>query len=307
MAKHIEDIGKDAKDLLTESYPIDGTLKITAQTKSGGFTPKMTLTRSTVKREKGPARESVTAGFEPKYEIKQHKLEFSGKLTSANDLSVGTSVRDVIGQGSKLEVNLTRTDKDGFNGVPSASYKSEAVALKGKLTYPLTPNKPIKLNSEMVLHHSASNSALGIGVDITLEEAAHIHPQVVLAHSTKDSQYHGLVRYDLYSSSLCWGFSFWQKLSDTCNWAIHIFSEENSAKTTFTTGSEYKLDDNTLVKGKSKVIKSDRLDYRASLSLKQKLSPAVLAIFSADLNPRSFLGSSEGDPHSFGLEIKFQD
>jgi len=308
MAKHIEDIGKDAKDLLTESYPIDGTLKITTQTKSGGFTPKITLNRYTVKREKGAAREIVTAGFEPKYEIKQHNLELTGKLTSTNDLSVGTSVRDIIGQGSKLEVNLTRTDRDGFNGLFSASYKTDSAALKGKFIYPLTPSKATKLNSEVVFHHSSSNFSVGVGVDLIVEEAAHFSGLALLAHSTKDTQYKGIVRYDLYSSSLNWGCSFWQKLSNTCSWAIEILSEDNSAKTSFTTGCECKVDDTTSVKGKCKVSKTkERMDYRVGVSLKQKLSPAVLAIFGMDLNPRSLLGSSEGEPHSFGLEIKFQD
>jgi hypothetical protein len=308
MAKHIEDIGKDAKDLLTESYPIDGTLKITTQTKSGGFTPKITLNRYTVKREKGAAREIVTAGFEPKYEIKQHNLELNGKLASTNDFSVGSSVRDVIGEGSKLEVNLTRTDRDGLNGSATASYQSEAVAVKTKLIYPLSPNKATKLNSEVVYHHRASNINIGVGVDLTVEEAAHIYPVAVMGLSINDTQYKGFVRYDLYSSYLNWGFSYWQKLSNTCRFAIDIFSEDNSAKTSFNTGYECKVDDNTTVKGKCKVSKTkDRLDYRVGASLKQKLSPSVIAIIGADLNPRSFLGSSDGEPHSFGLEIKFQD
>jgi hypothetical protein len=307
MAKHLEDIGKDAKDLLTESYPTDSTVKITAQTKAGGFTPKISLFRG-VKREKLGVKEIVSASFEPKYEIKQHNLELTGKLTSMNDLSVGTSVRDLIGDGSKLDVNLTRSDRDGMNGVAAASFKNEVVALKGKFTYPLTPQKPTKLNTELVLHHSASNVNLGLGVDLVIEEAAHFSTEAVLAHTAKDTQYKGLVRYDLYNGSLNCGFSLWQKLSDKCNWAIDILSEDNSNKNSFTTGSECKVDDKTSVKGKCKVIKTkDRLDYRVGVSIKQKLSPSVTAILGSDLNPRSFLGISEGEPHSFGLELKFQD
>jgi hypothetical protein len=307
MAKHIEDIGKEAKDLLTESYPIDGTVKITSQTKAGCFTPKISLNRQ-VKRDKGSVKEIVSAGIEPKYEIKQHKLELSGKLSSLNDLTASASVRDLVAKGSKVEVSYSRSDKDGINGIGGVSFKNEVVALKGKLTYPFTPNKPTKIASEVVLHHSASNVNVGCGVDVSLEESAHISFEGVLAHFSKDTHYKGLVRYGLYESSLNWGFSIWRKLTDNCFWGIDFITDNNSTKNTLTTGSECKIDDSTIIKGKCKVTKSkDKMDYRVGLSLKQKLSPTITAILGTDLNPRSFLGNSEGDPHSFGLEIKFQD
>jgi len=309
MAKHLEDIGKDAKDLLTESYPIDGTVKITSQIKvqSLGVTPKITFNRY-IKREKGAAKEIVTAILEPKLEIKEHKLEITGKFTPANDITVGSSVRDVVVQGSKLELSVNRSDKDGITGVAGASFKNESVAVKGKLSYPLSPKNPTKISTEAVFHHSSSNSDLGLGVEVSLEEAAHIFPELVLAHSTSDTQYKGLIRFDFYKSSLNWGFSVLTKWSDKCKTVIDVYSEDNSNKMTYTSGAEYRADEFTTVKGKTKVIKNkDRFDYRVGASLKQKVSPYVLATFGADLNPRSFLGSTEGDLHSFGLEIKFQE
>jgi len=116
------------------------------------------------------------------------------------------------------------------------------------------------------------------------------------------------LRYDVYDSSLLWSVSFWQRVSDRHHLAFDLTSEDNASKTTFTTGTEYKVDDSTAVKGKWKLIKhNDRVDYRLGLSLKQKLSTFVTATLGSDLNPRSFLGSGEGDPNSYGLEIKFQD
>jgi len=273
-----------------------------------GFNHKISLNRA-LKRDKTGVREVVTAAFEPKYELKEHKLEFTGKVSSTNDITVGTSVRDLLGSGSKVEINVTKTDRDGINGVATASYRSEILALKGKFTYPVTPKRPIKINTEAVWHHSPTNSNYGGGIDVNLEgDIARIFAEGVFAHTAKDSQYKGLVRYDVYDSSLLWSVSFWQRVSDRQHLGFDLTSEDNAAKTTFTTGTEYRVDEATAVKGKWKLIKqNDRVDYRLGLSVKQRLSTFVTATLGSDLNPRSFLGSGEGDPNSYGLEIKFQD
>jgi len=196
-----------------------------------------------------------------------------------------------------------------MSGVAVASFKNEGVALKGKVTYPFTPKKATKVAAELVLHHS-SNSNLGAGTEVCLEgDTAHIYGDAVVSHTVADSQYKGQLRYDVYDNSLNWGISFWQKLNDKTCWAFDILSEDWSAKTTFSTGSEYKCSDSCTLKGKWKVTKNnERVDYRFGASLRHKLSPCVTAIVGADLNPRSFLGNStDGDPHSFGLELKLQD
>jgi hypothetical protein len=310
MAKHLEDIGKDAKDLLGEGYPIDGTVKVTAQTSGFGFVQKATLNRS-LKKDKTGVKEIVSAAFEPKYEFKEHKVEVTGKYSSTNEVSVGASVRDLVGAGSKLEGTVVKSDRDGLNGVFTASYKINSFAGKAKLTYPFTPAKPIKINSEVVFHHSGTSSNFGVGVDANVEgDAIRIFSEAVVAHTAKDSQYKGQVRYDVFESALVWGVSFWQRVSEKNNWAFDLTSESYGGnKTTFTAGTDYKVDEWTLVKGKWRLIKSnDRVDYRLGASLKQKLSPHVIATLGSDLNFRSFLGASaEGEPHTFGLEIKYQD
>jgi hypothetical protein len=308
MAKHLEDIGKDAKDLLNEGYPIDGTVKVTSQTKAFGFVQKETLSK-TVKREKSSVKEVVSAAFEPKYELKEQKVEFTGKITTASEINVGTSVRDIVGSGSKVEVNVTRSDRDGINTVGSVSVKKDGFAFKGKVTYPLTPKKATKISGEAVVHHTASNSNVGVAADVSLEgDIARIYTEGVVSHNAVNAQYRGVVRYDVYESSLLWGLSFWQKVSDKNNLAFDITSEDNAVKTSFTAGTEYKVDDSTTVKGKWRLIKTnDRVDYRLGASLKQKLSNHVTIIFGSDLNPRSFLGSGEGEPSTYGVEIKLQD
>jgi len=149
-----------------------------------------------------------------------------------------------------------------------------------------------------------------VGVDANVEgDAIRIVGEAVVSHTVKDYQLKGQVRYDVFESGLIGGVSLWHRVSDKNNWAFDISSENYGGnKTTFTTGTEYKVDDSTNVKGKWRLIKNnDRVDYRLGASLKQKLSSHVTVIVGSDLNFRSFIGSSEGEPHSYGLEIKFQD
>lgn len=110
----------------------------------------------------------------------------------------------------------------------------------------------------------------------------------------------------MYESSVLWGLSYFQKISPKTNWALDI-TTEGPGKSTFSVGADHKVDDFTALKGKWILKQTDKTDYRFGVALRQKITPFVTATFGADLNPRNFLGSTEGDAHSFGLELKLQD
>jgi len=305
MAKPLDDIGKDAKDLLTEGYPVDGTVKVAVQTRALGFIPKVTLIRA-LKREKSATREVVSAVFEPKYEWKEHNLEFTSKFSTTSELSGGVSVRDIFTKGTKIDITANRNERDGLSGVFGGAYRNEHFSFKGKLSYPFAPKKPIKANVEGVFQVVA-NTNVGVGVDVTLEgEVARIKTDAVVAYTAKEGQFKGLFRYDVYDSTVLWGLSYFQRVSPRTNWALDI-TTEGPAKSTFAVGTDHKLDDFTAFKGKWILKQTDKTDYRFGVALRQRITPFVTAIFGADLNPRNFLGSTEGDAHTFGLELKLQD
>jgi hypothetical protein len=310
MAKPLDDIGKDAKDLLTEGYPIDGTVKVAVQTRALGFIPKVTLIRA-LKREKSATREVVSAVFEPKYEWKEQNLEFTSKFSTTSELSGGVSAKDIFTTGTKVDIIANRNERDGLSGVFGGAYRNDSVSFKGKLSYPFAPKKPIKANVEGVFQ-VVDNTNVGVGVDVTLEgETARIKTDAVVAYTTKENQFKGLLRYDVYESSILWGLSYFQRINPRTNWALDITSEsatDGPVKTAFSVGSDHKVDDFTSLKGKWVLKQNDKgTDYRFGVALRQKVTPFVTAIFGADLNPRNFLGSTEGEAHSFGFELKLQD
>jgi len=306
MARHLDDIGKDAKDLFCEGFPIDGTVKVAVQTRALGFIPKVTLIRA-LKREKSTTKEVVSAVFEPKYEWREHNLEFTSKFSTSSELSGGVSARDIFTKGTKIDITANRSERDGLSGVFGGAYRNDSFSFKGKLCYPFAPKKPIKANVEGVFH-VVENTNVGVGVDVTLEgEVARIKTDAVVAYTTKENQFKGLFRYDVYESTVLWGLSYFQKISPRTNWGLDITTDGNPAKSTFSVGADHKVDDFTSVKGKWILKQTDKTDYRFGVALRQKVTPFVTATFGADLNPRNFLGSTEGDAHSFGFELKLQD
>jgi hypothetical protein len=284
-------------------YPADGTVKVVTQTKTQGFTLKATLNRS-LKKEKSGIKETVSAAFEPKFEWRKQNMEFSGKLTSLSDYSGGVIAKDLLGPSSKVELTLNQSDRDGLSTIGLASYKTAKLALKGRISYPFSIKKqPVKINAEIVGKLQDFN--VGAGVTVNLEgDVARINTEGVLAYDVHDSQYKTRLGYDIFDGSLLCGLSFFQKFSSKTNWGLDITSEENFSKTSFIVGVEQKLDDFTVLKGKWLLRQTEKTDWRFGVSLKQKVSPYVTATLGADLNPRAFLGSTDGDPHTFGLEIK---
>jgi len=48
-------------------------------------------------------------------------------------------------------------------------------------------------------------------------------------------------------------------------------------------------------------------EFRTGFSVKQQFNPHVTVTLGSDLNLRSVLGESVGEPHTFGIEFKLSD
>jgi hypothetical protein len=306
MAKFLEDIGKDSKDLLTVDYPTDGTVKLSAQAKpTNGFVIKALLNRG-VKRDK-TLREVAVATFEPKFEIKQHHLELSGKISSTKEFSGTVARKDLFGVGSKLELTVNR-NPETVTGVLGLIYKTDKFASRGKISHPLIAKKAqTKFNVDSVF--KSSNVNVGFGAAITTDPAT--NPVVELngafGYEEKNSQFSARVNHTLHTEVVGFGLSFFRILNNVSKWAIDLSSDNTFDRVNVTTGGDYKVDAFTTLKGKLVVKKHKSTDIRTGLSLKQVWAPNVTAIFATDLNTRSFFGDEGGDPHSFGVEVKFEE
>jgi len=312
MAKHFSDIRKDPSDLLINDFPADGTVKVNVQSKTAdGLTMKATLNRG-FKRDKTGIKEIVSAVFEPKFEWKKHNLEFSGKFSTQNDFSGGLSLKDLGSTGTKVDVTLSQTERDGPNAQVSASYKTDVVATKFGLTYPFPSgkkdNKPTKINGELVFQ--IYKFLVGTNITLDIEEKVSWKGEGQVNYTNSSYQVTARGSREQKSDQLLWGFSFFKNISPSTKLAIDLETDPAVLKPVASVAGECQLDDATTVKGKWSVKlteTSKQAELRAGLGLKQKVSPYFTAVLGADLNFRNLLGDIIGDPHSFGVEIKLSD
>jgi len=304
MAKHLEDIGKDAKDLLTTDFPSEGAIKFTTQCKtSENITVKSTVGR-VIKRDK-TIREVVSATFEDKVELTDRNIELNAKISSNNDISGTVTVKDIVGDGSKLELNVSQT-ADGLSAAPQLIFKNNNIAVKSKVVYPIKGKKSdIKLFMEGGIHTGHLHA--GLGSTITLEPAATvINLEGVASYGHGNSQITGRVNHQLHSALLGLGLSYYNVVDPFSKIGFELTTDTTFEKWNLTAGGEHKYDKNTALRGKLvyKQVKKDT-ELRTVLALKQQICPCLTAIFGTDLNTRSFLGHEGGDPHTFGVEFKF--
>jgi hypothetical protein len=304
MAKHLEDIGKDAKDVLTLDFPNEGSVKFTTQSKTAeNVTVKSAISR-VLKRDK-TVREVVTATFEDKLELPAQNIEINGKISSNRDVSGSVAVKDLAVSGSKFELNVSQT-ADGLAATPQVIFKNNSVAVKGKVIYPISGKKSdIKLFAEAGF--VASNLHVGLGTTVTLEPTSTvIQLEGVGSYSHNNSQITARMNHTLQSALVAVGISFYQLVCPSFKIAVEATGDITGDKIALTAGGEYKVDKATTVKGKFGYKQNKKVsDIRSALSLKQQICPSLTAVFGSDLNAFSLLGLVGGDPHSFGLELKF--
>jgi hypothetical protein len=308
MAKHLEDFGKDAKDLLSQDFISDGTIKITTQSKnSENVTMKSTLSR-VIKKDKF-VREIISATFEPKYEDKVNNYDINGKITSNNEYNGTLVLKDYIGSGSKMEININKTTET-IAVSPTVSIKTDTIAGKAKLNYPLSSVKksPVKFITEGSFFIAPFLAGLGTTFTMDTPKAA-IDIEAVVAYEEKNSQAAFRAKHTLQSSLISFALSYFYKQPDAkTTYAIEGNTDSTFEKFDISLGGDLKCDKYTTLKAKG-VLKHSKKDteIRSALALKQQICPSLLASFGVDLNLPLLLGQDLGEPHSFGVELKFDN
>jgi len=305
MAKHLEDIGKDAKDLLSQDFPSDGTIKLSSETKnSENVTIKTTLNRY-IKKEK-ISREIISATYEEKLEDKAHNLQLSAKITTNSEYSGTIILEDLFVFGSKFEMNINRTS-DSLSVSPLFIYKKDNLAFKGKMAYPVLGKKspPIKFFTDAGFMYSSLLG--GIGTTIALESPkTSIDVEGVLAYADTNHQITARVKHTLQSSLVNLGLSYYYLYNPKFPIALDINTNTAFDKLSLAIIGKKKIDKFTTVKGKTVLKHSKKeTEIRGGLSLKQQICSCLWATFGGNLNLTKFLGNDLGEPHSFGVEFKF--
>jgi len=310
MSKHFSDIGKDSRDLISDDFPSEGTVKLTTQSK----TPDGVTAKATLRRYQKGGREQVDAVIEPKYEWKEKNVEISGKLSTTNEYSANVVVKDLI-KGSKIEFSGTSNEKSSTSKIV-LSHKTDPAAAKITVTFPLdlSPKKSqTKINGDVVIQYP-DNFFVGGNVSLDVNEKMGFKVEGVVGFTQNQLQVTGRGSYapppsSRENSTILWGASLFHKISENFKWALD-FDTDHALKRgpVGVIACDYKVDNFTSVKGKCSVTNLSKPEARVALSAKQKVNSYLALSLGADLNVRNILsGDATEGPHSFGVEIKLQE
>eukprot|EP01123_Difflugia_compressa_P006769 TRINITY_DN19136_c0_g1_i1.p1 TRINITY_DN19136_c0_g1~~TRINITY_DN19136_c0_g1_i1.p1 ORF type:complete len:311 (-),score=58.06 TRINITY_DN19136_c0_g1_i1:81-1013(-) len=310
MAKHAADIGKDARDLIANDFPIDGSIKFTAQSKTPDNVSTKAVINRALKKEKSTIREVISASVEPKFEWKDKNVELSTKFTSSNDLS-GTLLLKNLSFLPKYELSVTGTqsEREGTSVEFIGSLLHSKIGTKGSFLYPVSSvgKKPIKGSAELTGYYK--NWFTGLRVVLNTDNLTAPKVEGLVSFNNNPIEVSGGVTHDLKEETTSAQLSFYHKYRSDVKYAAEFNVDVASTKTSANLAGEYKLDDSTTLKAKW-VLKptdlSEQPQFRLVGSVKQQISPVLTSTIGVDLNVTTFFGESTGDAHSFGLDIKFQ-
>jgi len=313
MSKVFKDIGKDSRDLFSQDFPSGSAVTVIAQTTTpNGIVVKPTLKRY-FKKEKSGEREFVEVLFEPKLELKERNLEFNAKVSTAKDFTGGATIKDLFLTGTKLELNGALNEKEGISSKATASFKNDTFSTLLGVNYPFPQKKgskqPVKVNGELVVQYP-NNWYWGSNFSVDLVDSKpKIKGEGVVGYYAKDWQATSRFTREVQSGKTFWGVSFFHKLSSLTKFAIDFDVDASETRGPIAqVGGEYKLNVDTTLKGKLTVKQASEPEYRLALSSKQQISKYFLVTYGADFNVRQLLGTNQdGESHSFGLELKFQE
>jgi len=230
-----------------------------------------------------------------------------------------------------------QSDKDGAAVKGQLAYKNSQVSVKGGAKFPFKQNAHVNCNGELTFRHDD----IHVGVDIRFDKAVvaaalegekpkdlpsdRVLYNVKLGYLTDPLQVVASVEDQLNRDKATsaktpvfhlFNLNFLYTLSSAIKLGFGASVERNNAKgVEIAAGSEYKLDRDTVLKGKFSVVNAiapEDKEFRLGVALKQNVTDRVNVTVGADLNTRQLLGTpgsaapGTSKPHSFGFEVKFQ-
>jgi len=230
-----------------------------------------------------------------------------------------------------------QSDKDGAAVKGSVAYKNSQVSVKAGAKFPFKQNAHVNCNGELTIRHDD----IHVGVDVRYDKAVvaavpeggekpkdvpqdRMLPNVKLAYLTEPLQVVASVEDQLNRDKATsaktpvfhlFNLNFLYTFSSAIKLGFGASVERSNAKgVEIAAGSEYKVDKDTVLKGKFSVVNApapEEREFRLGVAMKQNVTERVNVTVGADLNARALLAPGSAapgttKPHSFGFEVKFQ-
>jgi len=232
-------------------------------------------------------------------------------------------------------VGFTGFQSDGSGTAVKAtgSYKHEQATVKAGVKYPFKDNTHVNWNGEFTLRHEDVHAGADIRFDQAVPaaspegeqpkdrflynfKAAYVTPDFQAMAHAEDQVNKEKTTVAKFPVFHLLNFNFLYAVTSAIKFGFGASVERNNARgVELSTGGEYKVDKDTVVKGKFSVVqapKPEDREFRIGVAAKQNLTERVNVTVGADINARALLGAPGAaslgttKPHSFGFEVKFQ-
>jgi len=308
MATYYDDLGKSADDLIVKGYPADGSVKVSTETKTPNGVTLITTGRRFVKS----GIDGVEVLLEPKFDWKERNVEITSKLSTESAYEAVVAVKDLGTKGSKLSLTANQ-GKEGASAKGGVDFKNENVAVKISGTYPDEPSsKPIVGELSTVVAYENVNA--GVKLNGT---TAYTRGEKETASSFFWNAKLGYLQ-PLWQLVGWWtnaagknivGGSFWQEVTSNVKLgaSFNVDRANDKGSPVAAVSSEYKYAPDTIIRHKLSVAQpKDVKELRLGVALQQNWTTSSTVTIGADLNSLQLLGTNQGAPHSFGLEVKLK-
>jgi hypothetical protein len=232
-----KDLGKRASDLLTKEFPSEEKKVEWKGVTANG------VTIETKFEQKGDA---VIGTITPSYKLKEYGTNFLAEVNTKKDIKLETSVENQIVDGMKVTLTGEAKGKENFVTL-NTEYKHPRATLNGSFDFGKQNGQTVKANT--VIGFNPFN--IGLSCEYALGQTSEIKNfNTTLAYATKEFDVTLFGRTSGDKNEI--GGSFYQNVnSDLAVAAEAVFDTSTpDSKPKLALGSQYKLNDDTIVKAK---------------------------------------------------------
>jgi len=299
---NFDDLGKDGNKFFTRSFPSKGTVEISTEK---DITDAINI-KSSVERKMNEKESKIGLVFKPSLFTKFYGLNITtaGKIARTNqvgDHTVSVEVSPENFPDLSVEIGEEETE-DQVVKYGQIGYSNEIINLSAKAE---NTNDHTTLSGSGILQWP-DNVIWGFNGSMKKED-------------DKSASYDWNAKiqfaFPKYSTTIFLNntdaklqLNWHQSVSDTIKFGTYFNINENLITPEFGVACENEIDPETRIKSKLEVFEKSIKEYRLGLSYSKKLSQYndTEVTVGADINARSFLGTTGGEQHSFGFEVKLK-
>jgi hypothetical protein len=302
------DLGKAPSDLIGKGFPAAATLKVNHEAQIPyGILFKNAFSTTTDGK--------VSLVVEPEYKTKfgDTPVAFKGKWTSADEIEGSVAFSDLLSSGTELKPWVKKAivkDEVEITGGLGISFVNDKVNFNFKTESPSDLSQH-KIDASLVIH-APQNLYWGVNAKYVHKEHKPDDPSPLQVqgrlHYQASDKASMTVTYEVDPKSKDkvkhpqLGLTWFQKISDEHTTATSFIIPPGSKAPSCIIASECKCEGGTSLKTKVTVSSENRL----ALAYTLPVSKYAVATLGMDLNANKLVGSSGGNDHSFGLELKLK-